>query len=159
MSNTANVTSKTVNTVSKICELVVGLATAITTGYSQVTIAQAERGYWDSATSLNNTQIDLAINSLEEQEKAKELNKKITSINGKIKNGLALTEDEYMFMINNGYVLNEYKLNDNGTATKVINDSSDISNSLKLTGLSTKGYIALGGIILFGIILIKRILK
>lgn len=146
--------AKWTDTLSKIGEVVVGLTSAITMGYSSVVVAQAERGYFDSITSMNNLQIDNAINSANEQKKVQELNKQLTAINGKIRNGIQLTEDEYNFMVSNGFIMNEYKLNNDGTATKIENENS---NDLKLTGLSAKGYITLGAIILGTIFLIKKV--
>lgn len=143
------------DTVSKIGEIVTGLGTAFATGYSNVVIGQATAGYFDSMTNMNLATIDNAITSKQEQIKAQELAKQITSISGKMKNGLTLTEDEYMFMVNNGYMMNDYKLNNDGTATR-INDN-EISNDLKFAGLSTKGYITLGAIVLLGVWLIKKI--
>lgn len=143
------------DTVSKIGEIVVGLGTAFATGYSNVVIGQATAGYFDSMTNMNLATIDNAITSKQEQLKAQELAKQITSISGKMKNGLTLTEDEYMFMVNNGYMMNDYKLNNDGTATR-INDN-EISNDLKFAGLSTKGYITLGVTVLIGVWLIKKI--
>lgn len=144
------------DTISKIGNTVVGLGTAIVTGVSTVKLGQAQAGYFDSLSKMNLMQIDNAINAINEQKDIKELNKQITAINGKIQNGLSLTEDEYNFMISNGYLLTEYKLNDNGYATKI--ESNDI-NDLKLTGLSTKGYITLAVAVLIGIIIVRRILK
>lgn len=146
------------DTVSKIGEMIVGFGSAIATGYSNVVIGQATAGYFDSMTNMNLATIDNAITSVNEQKKAQELAKKITAINGKMKNGLTLTEEEYMFMVNNGYMMSDYKLNDNGTATKITDDIT-YSTDLKLTGLSTKGYLTLGAIILAGIIIFKRIIK
>ena len=146
------------DTVSKIGEMVVGFGSAIATGYSNVVIGQATAGYFDSMTNMNLATIDNAITSVNEQKKAQELAKQITSINGKMKNGLTLTEEEYMFMVNNGYMMSDYKLNDNGIATKVTDDIT-YSTDLKLTGLSTKGYLTLGAVILAGIIIFKRIIK
>lgn len=146
------------DTVSKIGEMVVGLGSAIATGYSNVVIGQATAGYFDSMTNMNLASIDNAISSVNEQKKAQELAKQITSINGKMKNGLTLTEEEYMFMVNNGYMMSDYKLNDNGTATKITDDIT-YSTDLKLTGLSTKGYLTLGAVILAGIIIFKRIIR
>lgn len=147
------------DTVSKIGEMVVGLGSAIATGYSNVVIGQATAGYFDSMTNMNLASIDNAISSINEQKKAQELAKQITSISGKMKNGLTLTEEEYMFMVNNGYMMSDYKLNDNGTATKIKDDDITYSNELKLAGLSTKGYITLGAIILVGFIIVKRIIR
>lgn len=144
--------------VSKIGEIIVGLGSAIATGYSNVVIGQATAGYFDSMTNMNLATIDNAITSVNEQKKAQELAKQITAINGKMKNGLTLTEEEYMFMVNNGYMMSDYKLNDNGTATKITDDIT-YSTDLKLTGLSTKGYLTLGAVILAGIIIFKRIIK
>lgn len=146
------------DTVSKIGEMVVGFGSAIATGYSNVVIGQATAGYFDSMTNMNLATIDNAITSVNEQKKAQELAKQITAINGKMKNGLTLTEEEYMFMVNNGYMMSDYKLNDNGTATKITDDIT-YSTDLKLTGLSTKGYLTLGAVILAGIIIFKRIIK
>lgn len=143
------------DTVSKIGEIVVGLGTAFATGYSNVVIGQATAGYFDSMTNMNLATIDNAITSKQEQLKAQELAKQITSISGKMKNGLTLTEDEYMFMVNNGYMMNDYKLNNDGTATRI--NSNEISNDLKFAGLSTKGYITLGATVLIGVWLIKKI--
>ncbi len=146
------------DTVSKIGEMIVGFGSAIATGYSNVVIGQATAGYFDSMTNMNLATIDNAITSVNEQKKAQELAKQITAINGKMKNGLTLTEEEYMFMVNNGYMMSDYKLNDNGTATKITDDIT-YSTDLKLTGLSTKGYLTLGAVILAGIIIFKRIIK
>lgn len=143
------------DTVSKIGEMVVGLGSAIATGYSNVVIGQATAGYFDSMTNMNLASIDNAISSVNEQKKAQELAKQITSINGKMKNGLTLTEEEYMFMVNNGYMMSDYKLNDNGTATRINNN--EISSDLKFAGLSTKGYITLGITVLLGVWLIRKI--
>lgn len=141
------------DTVSKIGEIITDLGTAISMGYSNVVIGQATAGYFDSMTSMNLASIDNAINSINEQEKAKELAKQITTINGKMKNGLTLTEEEYIFMVNNGYLMSEYKLNDDGTATRI----EDNKNDLKFTGLSAKGYLTLGGFVLLGLWLFKKI--
>lgn len=148
-----------VDSFSKIGEVVVGLGSAIATGYSNVVIGQATAGYFDSMTNMNLASIDNAISSVNEQKKAKELAKQITSINGKMKNGLTLTEEEYMFMVNNGYMMSDYKLNNDGTATRINSNeiSNEISNDLKFAGLSTKGYITLGVTVLLGVWLIKKI--
>lgn len=143
------------DTVSKIGEVVVGLGTAFATGYSNVVIGQATAGYFDSMTNMNLATIDNAITSKQEQLKAQELAKQITSISGKTKNGLTLTEDEYMFMVNNGYMMNDYKLNNDGTATRI--NSNENINDLKFAGLSTKGYITLGVTVLLGVWLIKKV--
>lgn len=147
-----------IDKVSKIGETIVGLGSAIATGYSNVVIGQATAGYFDSMTNMNLATIDNAITSVNEQKKAQKLAKQITAINGKMKNGLTLTEEEYMFMVNNGYMMSDYKLNDNGTATKITDDIT-YSTDLKLTGLSTKGYLTLGAVILAGIIIFKRRIK
>lgn len=146
-----------VDTVSKIGEIAVGLGSAIATGYSTVVVSQAQSGYFDSLSQMNLLQIDNAINTINERKDIKELNKQITAINGKIKNGLALTKDEYNFMVSNGYILSEYKLNEDGYATRIENTDS-YSNDLKLTGLSLKGYLVLAIAVLVGIKIVRRIL-
>lgn len=143
------------DTATKIAEIIVGVGSAVATGVSQVQIGQATAGYFDSMTKMNLANIDNAITSKQEQLKAQELAKQITSISGKMKNGLTLTEEEYMFMVNNGYMMSDYKLNDNGTATRI--NSNEISNDLKFAGLSTKGYITLGVTVLLGVWLIRKI--
>ena len=145
-----------VDTVSKIGEIAVGLGSAIATGYSTVVVSQAQSGYFDSLSQMNLLQIDNAINTINEQKDIKELNKQITAINGKIKNGLVLTKDEYNFMISNGYILSEYQLNDNGYATRI--ENTDGATDLKLTGLSLKGYLVLALAVIVGIKIVRRIL-
>lgn len=146
-----------VDTITKIGNVVAGLGSAIVTGIATIQVAQAQSGYFDSLSKMNLLEIDTAINSINEQKDIKELNKQLTSISGKIKNGMSLTKDEYYFMINNGYILDDYILNEDGYATKV--ENSIDSNDLKLTGLSAKGYMTLAIALLVGIIAVRRIIK
>lgn len=146
-----------VDTITKIGNVVAGLGSAIVTGIATIQVAQAQSGYFDSLSKMNLLEIDTAINSINEQKDIKELNKQLTSISGKIKNGMSLTKDEYYFMINNGYILDDYILNEDGYATKV--ENSIDSNELKLTGLSAKGYMTLAVALLVGIIVVRRIIK
>lgn len=146
-----------VDTITKIGNVVAGLGSAIVTGIATIQVAQAQSGYFDSLSKMNLLEIDTAINSINEQKDIKELNKQLTSISGKIKNGMSLTKEEYYFMINNGYILDDYILNEDGYATKV--ENSIDSNELKLTGLSAKGYMALAIALLVGIIAVRRIIK
>ena len=141
---------------SKIGKTVADIVSAGIIGYSSVKIAQAQVGYFDSMTALNNFQIDNAISSITEQEKAKELNKQLTSINGKMKNNIPLSKEEYEFMVSCGYDMNDYKLDENGNVVKVItNENTD--NDLKFNGLSLKGYLTLGAILLGGIFILKKV--
>lgn len=140
---------------SKIGKTVADIVSAGIVGYSSVKIAQAQVGYFDSMTALNNFQIDNAISSITEQEKAKELNKQLTSINGKMKNNIPLSKEEYEFMVSCGYDMNDYKLDENGNVVKVENVTTD--NDMKLNGLSLKGYLTLGAILLGGIFILKKV--
>lgn len=141
---------------SKIGKTVADIVSAGIIGYSSVKITQAQVGYFDSMTALNNFQIDNAISTITEQEKAKELNKQLTSVNGKMKNNIPLSKEEYEFMVSYGYDMNDYKLDENGNVVKVItNENTD--NDLKLNGLSLKGYLTLGAIILGGIFILKKV--
>lgn len=140
---------------SKIGKTVADIVSAGIIGYSNVKIAQAQVGYFDSMTALNNFQIDNAISTITEQEKAKELNKQLTSINGKMKNNVPLSKEEYEFMVSCGYDMNDYKLDENGNVVKV--ESVTTPNEMKLNGLSLKGYLTLGAIILGGIFILKKV--
>lgn len=140
---------------SKIGKTVADIVSAGIIGYSNVKIAQAQVGYFDSMTALNNFEIDNAISSITEQEKAKELNKQLTSINGKMKNNIPLSKEEYEFMVSCGYDMNDYKLDENNNFVKVENVTTD--NEMKLNGLSLKGYLTLGAILLGGIFILKKV--
>lgn len=140
---------------SKIGKTVADIVSAGIIGYSSVKITQAQVGYFDSMTALNNFQIDNAISTITEQEKAKELNKQLTSINGKMKNNIPLSKEEYEFMVSCGYDMNDYKLDENNNFVKVVSETSD--NEMKLNGLSLKGYLTLGAIILGGIFILKKV--
>lgn len=140
---------------SKIGKTVADIVSAGIIGYSNVKIAQAQVGYFDSMTALNNFEIDNAISSITEQEKAKELNKQLTSINGKMKNNVPLSKEEYEFMVSCGYDMNDYKLDENNNFVKVENVTTD--NEMKLNGLSLKGYLTLGAILLGGIFILKKV--
>lgn len=147
-----------INSLSKILETVVKTAGGVIQSYATVIIAQAQRGFFDTQKAMVNAEIDVVQNSLKEQQNVKEINARITSINGKISNGLNITADDYYFMVNNGYTLAGYTIDDNGNVIKYdTNGNVTSTDNRQLAGLSTTGYITLGGLIIGGWLLIKKI--
>ena len=145
---------------SKILESVVKTASAVVSSYATVIVAQAQRGFFDSEKAMVNAQIDVIESSLEEQQNVKEINARITTINGKINNGLNITADDYYFMVNNGYTLAGYTIDDDGNVVKydTSGNITETSDS-EVVGLSTTGYITLGLLILGGILVVKKLRK